>query len=191
MLFSGPFDKLWAWGGALGASKTIDNMVSHARAPGGELPLLAEPFDVSEVVSACVSQLLPFAHQTGHVMTVSVLTPAPATHLDKVLVRRVVSNLLVNACRHTSAGSRIEVSSVREGDWCRVVVADDGPGLPAAIREGLKNLGAMPPRPDAGSYVDSGLGLPFCRMACDRMGGRLELQPSPQRGTRFVVHLPA
>ncbi len=169
----------------------IDNMVSHARAPGGELPLLAEPFDVSEVVSACVSQLMPFAQQTGHTMVISMLAPTPTTQLDKVLVRRVISNLLVNACRHTPAGSRIEVGCVRDGDWCRIVVADDGPGLPATIRDALKDPGSLRPRTDVGTYVDSGLGLPFCRMACDRMGGLLELQPTPRRGTRFVVHLPA
>lgn len=169
----------------------IDNMVSHTRAPGGELPLVQEPFDVAEIVRACVSQLMPFAQQTGHAMTISLLMPTPSTRLDKVLVRRVVANLLVNACRHTPAGSRIEVGCAPDGDWCRIVVADDGPGLPSAIREAIHASDVLKPRPDAGAYVDSGLGLPFCRLACDRMGGLLELQPSPQRGTRFVVHLPA
>ena len=51
----------------------IDNMVSHARAPGGELPLAPEPFDASETVSACVAQLMPFARQTGHSMRVALL----------------------------------------------------------------------------------------------------------------------
>jgi signal transduction histidine kinase len=168
----------------------IDNMVSHARAPGGELPLAPEPFDVAEIVSACVSQLMPFAQQTGHPMTVSMLQPSPTTRLDKILVRRVVSNLLVNACRHTPAGSRIEIACAVDGDWCRIIVADDGPGLPTAVRDALRDPEGIQPKQDAGAYVDSGLGLPFCRLACDRMGGLLELQPSDGRGTRFVVHLP-
>jgi signal transduction histidine kinase len=169
----------------------IDNMVSHARAPGGELPFTADPFDVAEVVRACVSQLLPFAQQTGHAMNVLFLIPTPSTRLDKVLVRRVVSNLLVNACRHTPAGSRIEVECAPNGDSVRVVVSDDGPGLPSVVCDALRDEGELRPRADAGAYVDSGLGLPFCRMACERMGGRLELEPSPRRGTRLVVHLPA
>jgi two-component system, OmpR family, sensor histidine kinase KdpD len=124
------------------------------------------------------------------VMTVSGLHSAPATRLDRILVRRVVSNLLVNACRHTPAGSRIEVACVADGDWCRIVVADDGPGLPSSIRDALVDPEGLKPKDDAGAYVDSGLGLPFCQMACKRMGGLLELQPSVTRGTRFVVHLP-
>lgn len=169
----------------------IDNMITHARAPGGELPLNLEPFDVSETVSACVSQLKPFAQQTGHTMNARVLESAPSTRLDKVLVRRVVSNLLVNACRHTPAGSRIEVECALVDGECRIVVADDGPGLASAVREALLEAGTLRPRADVGAYVDSGLGLPFCRLACERMGGRLELAPSSRRGTRFIVHLPA
>ena len=169
----------------------IDNMVSHARAPGGELPIAPEPFDVAELVSACVSQLMPFAHQTGHAMNVLFLIPTPSTRLDKVLVRRVVSNLLVNACRHTPAGSRIEVECAPDGDCCRIVVSDDGPGLPTAVRDALAESAALRPRQDGAAFFDSGLGLPFCQMACERMGGRLEAEASPRRGTRLLVKLPA
>jgi signal transduction histidine kinase len=167
----------------------IDNMVSHARAPGGELPLVLEAFDVGEVVSACVAQLLPFAQQTAHAMNVLVLETTPSTRLDKVLVRRVVSNLLVNACRHTPAGSTIEIECRPDGDHCRIVVADDGPGLPSSVWDAF--VGEAELKPKAGAYVDSGLGLPFCRMACERMGGRLELEAQPRRGSRFVVRLPS
>ncbi|HEY2774639.1 MAG TPA: protoglobin domain-containing protein [Candidatus Binatia bacterium] len=168
----------------------IDNMVSHARAPGGELPLAAEPFDVAEVVSACVAQLMPFAQQTGHVIRPPRLECTPSTRLDKSLVRRIVSNLLMNACRHTPAGCSIDVECGVMEDWCSIIVADNGPGLPTTMREALVGEAALLPRPDAGAYVDSGLGLPFCRMACERMGGRLELGPKAKFGTRFVVRLP-
>jgi len=186
-----PPGKQFALVEATGANvlQIIDNMVSHARAPGGELPLSCEAFDVAEVVSACVAQLRPFAQQTAHAMNVVELMPAPSTHLDKTLVRRVVANLLVNACRHTPAGSVIEVECIADGQSCRIVVTDDGPGLPAAVREALA-CAELKPRSDAGAYVDSGLGLPFCRMACERMGGRLEFEPAAGRGTRFVATLP-
>jgi signal transduction histidine kinase len=168
----------------------IDNMVSHARAPGGELPLSCEPFDVAEVVSACVAYLMPFAQQTAHAMHVTTLQPAPSLRLDKVLVRRVISNLLMNACRHTPAGSTIEVECVAGVDCCMVVIADDGPGLPAAVRDGLV-ADSFPPATNAGAFVDSGLGLAFCRLACARMGGTLEFETPGKRGTRAVVRLPA
>lgn len=169
----------------------IDNMVSHARAPGGELPISPEPFDVAELVSACVSQLMPFAQQTGHSMKVLFLITTPSTRLDRILVRRVVSNLLVNACRHTPAGSRIEVECSPDKDSCRIVVSDDGLGLPTAVRDALTEAATLKPNPEGAAFFDSGLGLPFCQMACERMGGRLEIEATPRRGSRLVVKLPA
>lgn len=186
-----PPGKQFALVEATGANllQIIDNMVSHARAPGGELPLALEAFDVSEVVSACVAQLMPFAQQTAHALNVVALEPSPTTRLDKVLVRRVVSNLLVNACRHTPAGSSIEVECRPDGDHCRIVVSDDGPGVPTAVREALA-ASALRPKSEVGACVDSGLGLPFCQLACERLGGHLELDRPRRRGSRFIVRLP-
>ncbi len=169
----------------------IDNIVTHARAPGGDLPLAPEPFNVSDLVRECVDQLLPFAQQTAHTLTARDLEDLPAKRLDRVLVRRVVSNLLVNACRHTPAGGHIVVSSsIPEAGQCRITVTDDGPGLPPQVQTSIFGDGPLPTRKAGAAYVDSGLGLPFCRLACQRMGGSISIEPTGERGTRFVVTLP-
>jgi len=169
----------------------IDNIVTHARAPGGDLPLIPERFNVSDLVRECVDQLLPFAQQTAHTLTVRDLETVFAKRLDRVLVRRVVSNLLVNACRHTPAGGHIVVScSLPEAGRCRITVTDDGPGLPLQVQTSIFGDGPLPTRKGGAAYVDSGLGLPFCRLACHRMGGSISIEPTGERGTRFVVALP-
>ena len=169
----------------------IDNVVSHARAPGGEMPVKAEAFDVAEVVRHCVEQLLPFAKQTGHHVTIEELGATTARALDRVLVRRVVSNLLMNACRHTPAGSHIAVTCVTDAEGrALLTVSDSGPGVPAAIREAVFGEGPLRGVRSTGAYFDSGLGLPFCRLACERMGGKIALEASSGRGARFIVSLP-
>ena len=55
-----------------------------------------------------------------------------------------------------------------------IAVTDDGPGLPADVLEALRS-GTLGPRGE-GVYVDSGLGLPFCMMACARLGGSLAVE---------------
>lgn len=169
----------------------IDNVVAHARAPGGEMPMHPEAFDVAEVVRLCVEQLLPFVKQTGHYVTIEELETADAAYLDRVLVRRVVSNLLMNACRHTPAGSAITVSCRKQGDdEVALVISDDGPGVPPAVRDSVFGTEAPRQRPSSAAYFDSGLGLPFCRLACERMGGAITLDPGAGRGARFLVRLP-
>jgi signal transduction histidine kinase len=169
----------------------IDNVVAHARAPGGEMPRSREAFDVAEVVHHCTEQLLPFAAQTGHHLTIEEMDPTPARALDRTLVRRVISNLLMNACRHTSPGTQVRVSCRNDpGGWAVLTVSDDGPGVPPAVREQVFMKEAAKPARVGGTYVDSGLGLPFCRLACERMGGTIELDSPGGRGSRFTVRLP-
>ena len=64
-----------------------------------------------------------------------------------------------------------------------VRIADDGPGLPAAIRKQLF-------RPGQSAVGGCGIGLAIARLLAERNGGMLELAPSA-RGTTFVLEFPA
>jgi len=168
----------------------IDNMLTVARMSQGQIPISPEPFDVAELVLSCVDELRPFAQQTGHGVLVSADEPVPAATLDRMLVRRIISNLLVNACRHTPTGTHVAVSCRVVGDRCEIRVADDGPGIPRAVAAKLfDDPGAAGHRSD-GAYVDSGLGLPFCRLASERLGGSIRAEQEGGRGSIFVVELP-
>ncbi len=170
--------------------RIIDEMLTLTRLPHDELPLRAEPFDVAELARGCVEELRPFASQSGHRISVEADSVIEATALDPVLVRRIVSNLLVNAFRHTPSGTQVILLARREGDLAILSVIDDGPGIPRATRETLLEERPLKSRRSQGAYVDSGLGLPFCRIACERMGGKIRLESTEGRGSWFVVELP-
>jgi two-component system NtrC family sensor kinase len=99
---------------------------------------------------------------------------------------QVVLNLVSNAVEASAgAGSRVRVSGARAPDGVRLVVEDDGPGIPPALRERVFEP-LFTTRPGTGT----GLGLPICRdLVHAAYGGRLELAPS-ERGARFELWLP-
>ncbi|RMD83797.1 MAG: hypothetical protein D6815_05665 [Candidatus Dadabacteria bacterium] len=167
----------------------IDNILTVARMPGGEIPVHREAFDVAQVVRSCVEQLSPFAQQTGHTVELDASQPVQAEALDKMLVRRIVANLLVNAFRHTPSGGHVSVSCGKRGESCVIEVADDGPGIPPRLADRLFGSSEDGPARSDGAYLDTGLGLPFCRLACEQLGGSIRLEPA-ERGARFVVELP-
>ncbi len=172
----------------------IDNMLAIARLSQGVMPVTLESFDVAEVIRHCVEELRAFAQQTGHGVTVEGAPNVPARALDRTLVRRIVSNLVVNAFRHTPSGTHVVVEFRTHDDLCVVRVLDDGPGLSPRVAErvfgGAAGGGRGAGEVGGGWYVESGLGLPFCRMACERLGGSLRLDHRHERGTCFVVELP-
>lgn len=103
-------------------------------------------------------------------------------------LRRCVANLLDNARRHAR---HAVVNAVREPSRLRIVVDDDGPGIPAEKREDVFRPFV---RLEQSRNVETGgvgLGLAIARDAIRSHGGDIELDESPQGGLRAVVWLPA
>lgn len=109
--------------------------------------------------------------------------PVIVTDGDRVL--QIIVNLLSNAFRWTPEGGRIEVELSAENGSVSVAVADTGPGIDEEERERIF-------RPfwsrDGGG---TGLGLAIARELAVALGGRLVLDSTPGKGSRFVLVLPA
>ena len=102
---------------------------------------------------------------------------------DRVL--QIISNLLANAFRWTPDGGRVELGLSHEDGTVAVAVADSGPGISPDERERIF-------RPfftqDGGG---TGLGLAIARELALALGGRLDVESEPGRGSRFELLLPA
>ena len=102
---------------------------------------------------------------------------------DRVL--QIITNLLSNAFRWTPNGGRVGLELGAANGRVSVAVNDTGPGVPAAERERIF-------RPfwsrDGGG---TGLGLAIARELASALGGRIELESAPGKGSRFELVLPA
>jgi two-component system nitrogen regulation sensor histidine kinase NtrY len=110
----------------------------------------------------------------------------PLVRLDGEQVRRVIINLVDNAIEAMERRGQIVVETQLDAanNVVRVIVADDGPGIPAAEREKLflpyystKRRG-------------SGLGLAIVRRIIAEHGGSIDVGENTPRGTRFTIELP-
>jgi len=110
----------------------------------------------------------------------------PHVRLDAEQIRRVIINLVDNAVEAMDRRGRIVIETERDvaNNVVRVIVADDGPGIPPAEREKLflpyystKRRG-------------SGLGLAIVRRIIAEHGGSIEVSDNTPRGTRFTIELP-
>ena len=105
---------------------------------------------------------------------------------DPDALRQLLWILLDNASRH--AKRTIAVSLRREGDWARVMVADDGEGVPAEERE--KIFERFYKREAARSGGGAGLGLAIARWIADQHHGRIIAADGPHGGAGFFVDIP-
>jgi two-component system OmpR family sensor kinase len=107
---------------------------------------------------------------------------------DARLLARAVNNLLANAAKY--AQSRMVLSAARtEAGRVRIVVEDDGPGIPPEERQRVfEPFYRLSREPDlqAGGY---GLGLSIALRAIQLHGGELAVDESPLGGARFAMHI--
>ena len=101
-----------------------------------------------------------------------------------VTLGRVILNLLLNAADATGGRGHIEIRVLADGDGVRLEVHDDGPGVPADMRERIFE-GLVTTKPSG-----SGLGLLSMRVAAVEHGGRIALTDSDLGGACFQMWLP-
>jgi signal transduction histidine kinase len=103
------------------------------------------------------------------------------------LLRRVIANLIDNAFSHTPPTSAVTVRVRADGEWARVSVVDEGPGIAAEDRPRVfERFG----RGRGASSKGAGLGLALSREVAERHGGTLEIDSDHSRGTTAVLSLP-
>jgi PAS domain S-box-containing protein len=122
-----------------------------------------------------------------HVVVVD--APTLGIAVDAPKVERIVENLAVNAAKHTTAGTTIWVSVQPQRDGVLLVVEDEGPGVPAQLREQVfqpfhtgRNIADHAP--------GSGIGLALVAQFASLHGGRAWVQDRPGGGASFRVFLP-
>jgi signal transduction histidine kinase len=125
-------------------------------------------------------------------VTVDADPPSPRVAGSADALGRVVANLVDNAARH--AHSEVRVTVVERGDGgVRLVVDDDGPGIPEADRERVfeRFTRLDDARSRAGDGAGgAGLGLAVVRSVVTRHRGTVRAEAAPLGGARLVVDLP-
>jgi two-component system, OmpR family, sensor kinase len=106
-------------------------------------------------------------------------------------LHRMILNLLDNAARHTPEGATIELRLSEQGDDAVVEVADDGPGIPVAMRTQIFDRFVRGEGPsDTARGTGTGLGLAIVSAVAASHGGTVEATESASGGALFRARIP-
>ena len=168
-------------------NRLLQDLLDLARLEAGAATLEIEALDATSLVRHIVERFGPRYEALGLELNWAGSEEPIMVSADGRRLEQVVENLLMNGLRHVSAGGTVRVSVGIEGRQCRLVVADDGPGLPAAERERIFDRFY---RADTSrSTPGSGLGLAIVREVVRRLGGDIHAEASGG-GTAFIVQIP-
>lgn len=159
-------------------SHQVDGMLRIAAVSG--MPLELEELVIADVVERVAEALGPALD--GLEVAVG---PCPPLHADRSAVTVLLQNLLENAARHGASRLRVHGAHTDAG-MVRVLVDDNGPGIPEAEHAAVFELFHLGPR-----STGSGMGLATCRRVVERHDGTIGAGEAPGGGTRISFTLPA
>jgi signal transduction histidine kinase len=143
------------------------------------------PTNLGDVLTEAAAELGPMAED--HELAIDPAAAVVDGARDEL--HRLVLNLIENAVRHTPPGTHVTASTSVIDGLATVVVADDGPGVPADLERRVFERFV---RGGGDGGRGSGLGLAIVRAVARSHGGSVTLErPAAGRGTRFVVRMPS
>jgi two-component system OmpR family sensor kinase len=172
---------------AVRMSELVDDLLLLARLDAGR-PLDREPVDLTLLAVDAVGD----AHAAAPDHRWELRLPDEQVEVtgDRARLHQVLVNLLANARTHTPAGTRVVTTVAVAGEWVRLRVSDNGPGVPESLQENVFERFARGDDSRARAAGSTGLGLSIVAAVAQAHGGRVELESRPGE-TTFTVTLPA
>jgi signal transduction histidine kinase len=145
--------------------------------------------DLAELCRREVARFAPPAREAG--IRLETDLKAAVIDSDPRLIETVLDNLLSNALRYTPSGGRVDLRVRRDRKEIVLSVRDTGIGIPPEqqqrVFDRLYRVDEARDRERGGS----GLGLAIAQRAAQALGGRIELESEPGRGSEFRLVLPS
>jgi signal transduction histidine kinase len=168
----------------------VNDIMDLSRLEGGAIRLNLASTPINEVVESCVTALETLAVRKGIRLEQKLATGLPDIPIDASKLRQVIVNLLNNAVKFTETGGTIEIGTRMLEDHVVVEVTDSGIGIPARDLNRIFDLFTRSDVAVNRQYEGLGLGLHLVKRLVELHGGRIWVESTPGKGSRFYFSLP-
>lgn len=158
----------------------------------GVLQLKPKLDTVKNIAMMVEKRIEPTAAELGRKLIVNVPSGLPMLQTDGEHLSMALAKLVENGLRYSSAeNGKVELTAQQDGTHIQIIVSDNGIGM---TTEDITRLGKPYFRADhetVRAYKGSGLGVPIAYSLMAALGGTINVDSTPGKGTRWIVRLPA
>lgn len=172
-------------------TRLINQILDMAKLESGRAEWTTSEVDIGEVAREAMDSLGQLFREKAVSLTGDIPGTGPVVLADRDRLTQVMINLLSNAVKFVPGQSgQVRVRVAASGDYVRIEVEDNGPGLTAeectVIFEKFRQGGnTMTDKPKG-----TGLGLPISRQIVEYFGGNLWVESKPGAGANFIFTVP-
>jgi len=167
----------------------VNLLLEVSKLESGRMELEQEGCAFPALAQAAISTVEVIADSKNQRLLLALAADLPEFLADSGLLRRVLENLLSNACKFAPSRSDIVLGAhyERQQQQIEIWVQDAGPGVPLDMREHVfEKYGQVRATARAGT----GIGLTFCRLVVEAHGGLIGVRDAPGGGSVFWLRLP-
>ncbi|CAJ2333716.1 hypothetical protein C086_00585 [Brucella abortus F6/05-3] len=169
--------------------RTFNAILMISRLEAGYSSENLDDMPVAPIMRDVAEMYEPVAEDAGVTLTLGALDDV-ALHINRELVGQTVSNLVDNAIKYAGGEGRTATVTLlmeKDAQWVRIVVADNGPGIPADKRDHATERFVR--LEESRTQPGSGLGLSLAKAVMKLHGGALRLEDNGP-GLRAVLEFP-
>jgi signal transduction histidine kinase/CheY-like chemotaxis protein len=168
-------------------SALLDALLDVSKLDAGAVEVRPSQFNVRDLIERVEGEYRSLARAKGLDFRVASANAEVIT--DRLLLERVVRNLVDNAVKHTASGG-ITLAAERGERSVRIAVRDTGAGIPASERERIFEEFYQLGNPERDRAQGLGLGLAIVKRLIQLLGLELEVESIEARGSSFTVVVP-
>ena len=174
---------------ALSMLELVNEILDLSKIEAGRLEVAIQVIDLAASAKQVIATLHQLAEAKALTLTSDVPAAARSVKADPDRVRQVLTNLVSNAIKFTTAGS-VAIRAKQVGAMVEVSVVDTGIGIPPEAHERIFQEFRQADDKISQRYGGTGLGLSIARKLVELQGGHMGVASKPGEGSRFWFTLP-
>jgi signal transduction histidine kinase/CheY-like chemotaxis protein/HAMP domain-containing protein len=167
----------------------INDILDLSRIEAGREDVEINRFSIRELVNEVVEMIEPQANQKNislHYITAKELTPIKS---DYIKCRHILQNIVANAVKFTEEGG-VEIIAEEMAESIRITVSDTGIGIDREHVPHIFDEFRQADGSNSRKYGGTGLGLAIAKKYAEMLDGRIEVESTPGKGSKFMLILP-
>ncbi len=171
----------------------INDVLDLSKIESGKMTVYCENIQIATMVRDMESTMQPAVQKNGNTLTIELPDDIGSMQSDLTKIRQTLFNLIGNAAKFTKAGQiRLVVGTHRKRrrEFVTFAISDTGIGMKPDQLGRLFEPFTQADESTTRKYGGTGLGLAISRRFCRMLGGDIEAQSKPRKGSTFTVTLP-